>query len=84
MTAVINLTTGASIARFFVEHATNSSNVILRVCGSDMGLTRAAIGVPMTANYYAYSWYFGGDVESHLGPFALTPYGEEFARRGAG
>jgi hypothetical protein len=79
VTAVINLKTGASVARFFVEHATNTSNVILRACGSDMGLTRAAIGVRMTANYYAYSWYFGGDVESHLGPFALTPYGEEFA-----
>jgi subtilisin family serine protease len=78
VTAVINLATGASIARFFVEHATNSRNVILRVCGSDMGLTQAAIGQPMVANYYAYSWYFGGDVESHLGPYKLTPFGEEY------
>ena len=60
VTAVINAATGASIARFFVEHATNSSNVILRVCGSDMGLTQASIGTPMTVNYFAYSWYFGG------------------------
>jgi subtilisin family serine protease len=78
VTAVINLATGASLARFFVEHATNSSNVILRVCGSDMGLTQASIGVPMRADYYAYNWYFGGDVESHLGPFRLTPFGEEY------
>jgi subtilisin family serine protease len=78
VTAVINLATGASIARFFVEHATNSRNVILRVCGSDMGLTQAAIGQPMTANFFAYNWYFGGDVESHLGPFRLTPFGEEY------
>jgi hypothetical protein len=77
VTAAINLATGASIARFFVEHATNSSNVILRVCGSDLGLTQAAIGVPMTANYFAFSWYFGG-AESHLGPFKLTPFGEEY------
>ena len=77
VTAVINLATGASIARFFVEHATNTSNVILRACGSDMGLTQAAIGVPMRADYYSYSWYFGG-AESHLGPFALTPFGEEY------
>ncbi len=77
VTAVINLNTGASIARFFAEHATNSSNLILRVCGSDMGLTQAAIGVPMTANYFAFSWYFGGET-SHLGPFALTPFGEEY------
>ncbi len=78
VTAVINLATGASLARFFVEHATNSRNVILRVCGSDMGLTQAAIGQPMVANYFAYNWYFGGDVESHLGPFRLTPFGEEY------
>jgi hypothetical protein len=77
VTAVINLATGASIARFFVEHGTNSSNVILRACGSDMGLPQTAIGTPMTLNYFAYSWYFGG-TESHLGPFAATPYGEEF------
>jgi minor extracellular serine protease Vpr len=78
VTSVINLATNASIARFFVEHATNSTNVILRVCGSDMGLTQAAIGQPMRANFYAYSWYFGGDVESHLGPYRLTPLGEEY------
>jgi hypothetical protein len=78
VTAVINLATGASIARFFVEHATNSRNVILRVCGNDLGLTQASIGQPMVANYFAYNWYFGGDVESHLGPFRLTPFGEEF------
>jgi subtilisin family serine protease len=77
VTSVINLATGASVARFFVEHATNTSNVILRACGSDMGLTQSAIGVPMTANYLSYSWYFGGET-SHLGPFKVTPYGEEY------
>ena len=77
VTAVINAATGASLARFFVEHGTNSSNVILRVCGSDMGLTQAAIGTPMTLNYFSYSWYFGGDA-SHIGPIKATPFGEEF------
>jgi minor extracellular serine protease Vpr len=77
VTSVLNLATGASVARFFVEHATNSANVILRVCGSDMGLTQAAIGVPMSAEFFAYSWYFGSG-DSHLGPFKLTPFGEEY------
>ena len=77
VTAVINAATGASIARFFVEHATNSANVILYVCGNDLGLTQASIGQPMRANFFSYSWYFGG-AESHLGPFRVTPYGEEF------
>jgi hypothetical protein len=77
VTAVINAKTGASIARFFVEHATNSANVILYACGGDLGLTQASIGQPMKANFFTYSWYFGG-AESHLGPFLITPYGEEF------
>jgi len=47
------------------------------VCGNDLGLTQAAIGQPMRANFFSYSWYFGG-AESHLGPFRVTPYGEEF------
>ncbi len=66
-----------------MEHVTNSTNVILRVCGSDMGLTQAAIGQPMTANYYAYSWYFGGDA-SYLGPYQVTPFGEEYTAVGTG
>lgn len=83
VTAVINLRTGQSVARFFVEHATNSRNVILRACGSDMGLSLASIGQPMRVAYYAYSWYFGGE-ESALGPFTITPYGEEFAGPASG
>ena len=77
VTSVINAATGGSIARFFVEHGTNSSNVILRVCGSDMGLTQAAVGKPMRLSFYAYSWYFGGET-SFLGPFMAAPGGEEF------
>jgi hypothetical protein len=74
----INLTTGESVASFWVEHATNSSNLVLRACGSDLGLTMASVGQPMRATYYAYNWYFGGEVESALGPFKVTPGGEQF------
>jgi hypothetical protein len=73
-----NLTTGAGTAFFFVEHATNSSNVILRVCGNQLGLNRASIGLPMNAEYFAQSWYFAQEDFSALGPFRLTPFGEEF------
>jgi subtilisin family serine protease len=77
VTAVINAATGASVARFLVEHATNSANVILRVCGSDLGLSLAQAGQPMIADFRATSWYFGGD-ESHLGPFVVAPGADEF------
>jgi len=78
VTAVINLATGASIARFGVEHSTNSTNLVQYVCGSDLGLTLADAGRPMQADFLAYSWYFGG-AESHLGPFMIAPGGEEYA-----
>jgi minor extracellular serine protease Vpr len=77
VTAVINAATNVGTLRFLAEHATNTANVILRVCGSDLGLTMASIGQPMVADFRATSWYFGGD-ESHLGPFLITPLGEEF------
>jgi hypothetical protein len=63
--------------RFFAENATNSSNTILRVCASDMGLTLATLGQPVHAEFFATSWYFGGSSD-FLGPFNITPGGEEF------
>jgi subtilisin family serine protease len=74
---VYDLVNGGGAASFFVEHATNSRNLVLRACGSDLGLTLADVGVPMKADFYAASWYFGG-ATSYLGPFRLTPGGEEY------
>jgi minor extracellular serine protease Vpr len=64
--------------RFFVENATNTNNTILRVCASDMGLTLATLGQPVTASFFASSWYFGGDADG-MGPYVITPGGEEFS-----
>jgi hypothetical protein len=75
---VVNRNTNTASVRFYVEHATNSANVILRVCGNDLGLTRAALGSPMTAIFYAQSWYFGQSAPI-LGPYRIAPGGEEFA-----
>jgi hypothetical protein len=80
---VVNSATGAGTLRFFVEHATNSSNVILRVCGNDLGLTLADAGRPMSAVFYAQSWYFG-QTAPILGPYSISPGGEEFAGAVAG
>jgi subtilisin family serine protease len=80
---VVNAATGAGSLRFFVEHATNSSNVILRVCGNDLGLTLADAGRPMSALFYAQSWYFG-QTAPILGPYAISPGGEQFAGAIAG
>jgi len=72
--------TGAILSttvRFFAENATNTGNTILRACASDMGLTPATLGRPVTAAFFATSWYFGGTSDV-LGPYVITPFGEEF------
>jgi hypothetical protein len=79
-TAVFNTATGTTLLRsnfFFMEHATNSSTLVMRICGSDLGLGLADIGRPMVADFRVTSWYWGTP-ESHLGPFLITPLGEEF------
>jgi len=75
--AAFDAVTGAGSVAFFVEHATNTSNVILRVCGSQLGLTPDHVGLPMTAHFFAQSWYFG-QTAPVLGPYVISPLGEEF------
>lgn len=85
-TAVFNTTTGTTLLRsnfFFMEHATNSSTLVMRVCGSDLGLGLADVGRPMVADFRVTSWYWGTP-ESHLGPYLVTPFGEEFTGNVAG
>jgi len=79
-TAVFNAHTGRLVLRsnsFWMEHATNSSTLVTRVCGSDLGLTPADAGKPMIADFRLTSWFWGVP-ESHLGPFVVSPAGEEF------
>jgi hypothetical protein len=80
-TAVYNVNAGTVLMRsnfFFMEHATNSSTLVTRVCGSDLGMTLADIGRPVTADFRAISWFWGTP-QSHLGPFRIAPGGEEFS-----
>jgi len=71
----------ATTVRFFAEHATNTANTVLRVCGSDMGMTAADIGVKLiNTAYFSSSWYFGGAVDQ-LSPtwIVLTPGGDQYS-----
>ncbi len=68
----------ASTIRFFVEHATNTSNTILRVCANDLGYAAGDMGVRnVRATFFATSGKHGGTPDL-IGPFMVTPYGEEF------
>ncbi|HRX90842.1 MAG TPA: hypothetical protein P5528_15485, partial [Steroidobacteraceae bacterium] len=45
--------------------------------GNDLGLGVADAGTRLvTAEFYASSWYFGGNAD-FLGPFTITPGGEQ-------
>jgi len=81
VSAVLRLAPSGAIAatsiRFFAENATNTGNTILRACGNDLGLGLADAGATLVnAEFYASSWYFGGDAD-FLGPYAITPGGEQ-------
>ncbi|MBK6596895.1 MAG: S8 family serine peptidase [Proteobacteria bacterium] len=81
VSAVLRLSPTGAIAatsiRFFAENATNTGNTVLRACGNDLGLGLADAGTRLvTAEFYASSWYFGGDAD-FLGPYVITPGGEQ-------
>lgn len=73
-----NLETGDATAFFFTEHATNTANTVLYVCGEQVGLTiddvlATNVGVAVEA----YDWYNGGPGDVIEG-LTLTPLGEQF------
>ena len=74
----INLATGAASAFFFVEHATNTGNTVLLICGEQVGLTGTdmlATNVDMKVD--TLDFYFGGPGDSVDG-LTVTPLGERY------
>lgn len=77
---VVDLATGDAQALFFAEHATNTANTVLTVCGEQLGLGPADLfttNVDVTA-VLATDFYFGGPGDSIAGPITITPLGERF------
>ncbi|HZF16952.1 MAG TPA: S8 family serine peptidase [Steroidobacteraceae bacterium] len=74
-----NLATGAANAFFFAEHSTNTGNIVLRVCGEQVGLTSADIlnrNVDIVAGNFDF--WFGGPSDVLPDVYTIAPYGEEF------
>jgi minor extracellular serine protease Vpr len=63
---------------FFAENATNTGNTVLRACANQLGLSLADVGRPITATFFASSWYFNA-INEFLGPYVITPGGEQFS-----
>jgi hypothetical protein len=82
VTWAVDLATGAASAFFFTEHAMNTANTGMLICGEQIGLT----GTDMLAtNVDVYveteDFYFGGPgdlIGSETRPLTITPLGERF------
>ncbi len=75
---VVNLATGAGRAFFFAEHATNTGNTVLTICGEQIGMNAAnLLATTVDMDVIAQDFYFGGPGSSVEG-LAVTPLGERF------
>jgi len=75
---VFNLATGSTSAFFFAEHATNTGNTVLYICGEQVGLTGTDL---LTTNVdmfvVAEDFYYGGPGD-FVGGLTVTPLGEQY------
>jgi len=75
---VVNLATGAASAFFFAEHATNTGNTVLLICGEQIGMNAVNLGVTqVNMDVIAQDFYYGGPGDLVEG-LTVTPLGERF------
>jgi hypothetical protein len=78
LTWVLNLATGAASAFFFAEHATNTGNTVLYICGEQIGMNAAnLLTTQVNMAVVAQDWYYGGPGDIVPG-LTVTPLGERF------
>jgi hypothetical protein len=78
VTWVVNLTTGAASAFFFAEHAANTGNTVLLLCGEQIGMNAAnLLSTQVNMDVIAQDFYFGGPGDFVAG-LTVTPLGERF------
>ncbi|HEX7224781.1 MAG TPA: S8 family serine peptidase [Candidatus Limnocylindria bacterium] len=63
---------------FFTDHATNSANTVLTICGEQIGLTVEDLGSPLSADLLAVDTYFTGRVTDVITDMTFAPLGERF------
>lgn len=78
LTWALNLATGSASASFYAEHATNTGNTVLLICGEQVGLTGTDMLVTnVDMDVLAQDFYFGGPSDLVEG-LTVTPLGERF------
>ena len=75
---VLNVATGSLSAFFFAEHATNTGNTALIVCGEQVGMNAAdLLTTQVNMDVYTDDFYFGGPGDEVTG-LTVTPLGERY------
>ena len=78
VTWALNLATGAASAFFFAEHAMNTGNTVLLICGEQVGLTGTdLLATNVDMDVFAQDFYYGGPGDLIEG-LTVTPLGEQF------
>jgi minor extracellular serine protease Vpr len=74
----LNLATGSASAFFFAEHATNTGNTVLLICGEQIGMNAAnMLATNVNMDVIAQDFYYGGPGDEVTG-LTVTPLGEQF------
>jgi len=75
---VLNVATGSLSAFFFAEHATNTGNTALIICGEQIGMNAADfLTTQVDMDVVAQDFYFGGPGDEVTG-LTITPLGERY------
>ena len=81
-TIATNLATYERSAKYYTEHATNTANTVLRVCGDQIGMSieEDILGgkrQEITVEVEAYDYLYGGPGDI-LASFSIVPFGERY------
>jgi hypothetical protein len=74
----LDLATGSASAFFFAEHAMNTGNTALYICGEQVGLTGTdMLATNVDMDVVVQDWYYGGPGDFIEG-LTVTPLGERY------
>ncbi|MFN8439274.1 MAG: S8 family serine peptidase [Caldilineaceae bacterium] len=76
---VANLATNKLVAPYFyTSHETNSSNLVLYICGEQIDMNASNFFQPMNVNVYAFDNFSTGDVTDAIEGMTISPLGERY------
>lgn len=79
VTYVYNYDTEDLSAYFYTDHGTNDSNLVMWICGDQIGMDATDFGTPMTMDVAAYDWYYHDyALTDSITGIEVAPYAEHF------